>query len=247
MDAMGLIPRSFVYLFQRLDLRQTSQQIKMPEVIIQMLQIYNGSLLDLLNPKSKTKLKIRTDFNKGNVFVQHLRSIPITSAREALAVLITGSKNRIVQGHRMNAHSSRSHMLVVLKIKQILHDGSSISSNINFADLAGSEDISKAHGKSNAGKNEEAVAKNLLAVKEGIGINQSLTALTRCIHSLVKGRHPSYRDSPLTQVLQDSLGGNSKTTLLVCTSPHIYNRVQLIKCFVFVFLCWAHLSLIFTE
>ena len=63
-------------------------------------------------------------------------------------------------------------------------------------------------------------------IKEGININKELTALTQAINALVKGRHPSYRSSALTHILQDSLGGNSKTTLLVCASPHLYNRVK---------------------
>merc|ERR1712173_78394 len=65
--------------------------------------------------------------------------------------------------------------------------------------------------------------------KEGIEINSSLSALTRCINALVKGKYPGYRDSPLTYLLKDSLGGNSKTTLLVCASPHIYNRSETVR------------------
>ena len=130
--SMGLIPRSFVYLFDRLDTDQSSGDTAEYWVGIQMLQLYNGVLLDLLNPNSKTKLAIKTDFNNNNVYVQHLRKIDITSAREALAVLIEGSKNRIVAGHKLNAHSSRSHMLVMMKIKQKRADGSEMTSNINF-------------------------------------------------------------------------------------------------------------------
>ena len=200
LNAMGIIPRAFVYLFDRLETKCSNQQIQDFRVNIQMLQIYNKQLLDLLNPGSKTKLKIKTDFVNNNIFVQHLRQFDITSAREALAVLIEGSKNRIVAGHRLNQHSSRSHMLVMLKIKQIGIDGSTKMSNINFGDLAGSENISKAHGKTSKGKNDEEKEKDHKRRKEGININASLSALTRCINSLVKGEHPGYRDSPLTQL-----------------------------------------------
>ena len=135
LDAMGLIPRSFVYLFDRLGAKCSNGSIQNFSVSVQMLQIYNKSLLDLLNPHSNTKLKIKTDFTTDSIFVMHLRKMDITSAREALAVLIEGSKNRIVSGHKLNAHSSRSHMLVLLKIKQTKIDGSSTSSNINFGGI----------------------------------------------------------------------------------------------------------------
>ena len=140
MEAMGLIPRSFVYLFDRLEYRKSSAQIADEAVNIQMLQIYNGELLDLLNPGSKTRLEIKTDFSGGNgrdgsIYVKGLRKIDISSAREALAVLIEGSKNRIVAGHKLNAHSSRSHMLVMLKIVQKRIDGSSTKSNVNFGGI----------------------------------------------------------------------------------------------------------------
>eukprot|EP01083_Nonionella_stella_P007210 20825_1 len=228
-EAMGLIPRSFVYLFKQLEQRCEDQHIQNYKVQIQTLQIYNKQLLDLLNANSKTKLEIKTDFTNDSIFVKHLRMIPITSAREALAVLIESSKNRIVAGHKLNAASSRSHMLVILHIKQIRIDGSSIQSKINFGDLAGSENISKAHGRSFRGKNDAERAMDNKRRQEGISINASLSALTRCINKLVKGEHPGYRDSPLTHVLQDSLGGNSKTTLLVCASPHIFNRSETIR------------------
>lgn len=78
---------------------------------------------------------------------------------------------------------------------------------------------------------DDAREKDAARRREGININVSLTALTQCINSLVKGQHPSYRSSPLTHVLQDSLGGNSKTTLLVCASPHVYNRVKCLSIF----------------
>lgn len=131
-NAMGLIPRSFVYLFDRLESDQSAGEVADFWVSIQMIQLYNGTLMDLLNPNAKTKLAIKTDFQNNHVYVQHLRKIDITSAREALACLIEGSKNRIVAGHKLNAHSSRSHMLVILKIKQKKSDGSVMTSNINF-------------------------------------------------------------------------------------------------------------------
>merc|ERR1712228_153369 len=204
-------------------------------VNIQLLQIYNKQLHDLLNPSldNSPNLKIKTLFNNNrkeeSVYVDGLTSLSINSAREALAAIIEASKNRFTASHNLNETSSRSHMLVLLKIKQVLMDGSSINSCINFGDLAGSENISKAHGKSDKGKNDEEKKLADERRKEGIEINSSLSALTRTINALVKGKYPGYRDSPLTYLLKDSLGGNSKTTLLVCASPHIYNRSETIR------------------
>lgn len=90
---------------------------------------------------------------------------------------------------------------------------------MNFGDLAGSEDIRRALG---ANPDPE-------RMKEAIAINSSLTALTTAINNLSKGQRPSYRSSPLTHILQDSLGGNSKTTMIVAASPHVYNRAETIR------------------
>eukprot|EP01083_Nonionella_stella_P028890 79624_1 len=228
-DSMGIIPRSFVYIFERLDQKCSQGHITGYHVSIQLLQIYNKKLLDLLNPDAAIKLQIKFDFKLNSVYVKHLTKINISNARGALACIIEASSNRIVASHKLNAHSSRSHMLVLVKVEQFKEDGSSINSNINFGDLAGSENINKAHGKSDKGKDEDEIIIANERRREGIAINSSLSALTRCIHNLVKGQVPSYRESPLTHLLQDSLGGNSKTILLVCASPHIYNRNETVQ------------------
>merc|ERR1711920_943538 len=138
-EAMGIIPRSFVYIFERLEQKCSNASIVNYSVDIQLLQIYNKQLLDLLNPSSaehSSKLSIKTDFLKNGkengVYVEGLTLMSISSAREALAAIIEGSTNRIVASHKLNATSSRSHMLVMLKIRQTKPDGSSINSCINF-------------------------------------------------------------------------------------------------------------------
>ena len=90
---------------------------------------------------------------------------------------------------------------------------------MNFGDLAGSEDIRRALG-SNPDPER---------MKEAIAINSSLTALTTAINNLSKQQRPSYRSSPLTHILQDSLGGNSKTTMIVAASPHVFNRAETVR------------------
>ena len=92
-------------------------------------------------------------------------------------------------------------------------------SKLNFGDLAGSEDIRKALG---ANPDPE-------RLKEAIAINSTLTALTTAINNLSRGQRPSYRSSSLTHLLQDSLGGNSKTTMIVNASPHTMNRTETVR------------------
>jgi hypothetical protein len=232
----GLIPRCIIYLFQKLNEKSSINggDLQDFKLNIELLQIYKSELLDLLNSNTNTKsskrkapLIIKTNFNTNTIFVQGLRSMPIHDVREALAVLTEAQSNRIVAGHALNAVSSRSHMLVMIGVMQRKIDGTIKTSKLNFGDLAGSEDIRKALG-SNPDPER---------MQEAIAINSSLSALTTAISYLSKGKKPSYRDSPLTHVLKDSLGGNSKTVMLVNTSPHIYNRVLFcfVDCFCFVF------------
>merc|ERR1719295_1471451 len=122
----------------------------------------------------------------------------------------------------MNAESSRSHMIMTLTIEQTLVDGSVKKSKLNFADLAGSETYDKALGGTRGRVDQK-------KVEELKTINLSLTNLTTCINFLSKGRMASYRSSQLTFYLMDSLGGNSKTTLVVAVSPHIFNRSETIR------------------
>merc|ERR1712154_441135 len=98
-------------------------------------------------------------------------------------------------------------------------DGTIKRSKLNFGDLAGSEDLTKAMGRNPDQERR----------KEAIAINRSLSALTTAISYLSKGQKPGYRDSPLTHILKDSLGGNSKTVMFVACSPHIYNRNETIR------------------
>merc|ERR1712228_783371 len=213
--SLGLIPRCLIYLFQRLN----NANLQDYKITMQLLQIYKSDILDLLNPKSKAKLVIKTDFQTDSVFVQHLRSVTVDTIEEAFATLSEAQSNRIVASHGLNDVSSRSHMLVMIKVVQTSIDGSVKTSKLNFGDLAGSEDIKKALGPN----------PDPLRMKEAMAINKSLSTLTACINSLIQGQRPSYRDSPLTHILKDSLGGNSKSVMFVACSPHIYNRNETIR------------------
>jgi kinesin family protein 5 len=110
----------------------------------------------------------------------------------------------------MNEQSSRSHTLLLLSVNQKTHDNTFKSGVLCFADLAGSEKVKKT----------AATGKNLEEAKK---INQSLSALGNCIMALTTKKHVPYRDSKLTYILKNSLGGNAKTILLVTCSPHIFN------------------------
>jgi len=127
-------------------------------------------------------------------------------------------KNRVVRGHDLNAVSSRSHMVVIVKIIQQQRDGKKLSSRINFADLAGSEKSKKTGHKSGS-----------QAMRELIGINKSLSTLTMCIQQILKNQKPNFRDSKLTHLLSESLNGNCKTTLIVACSPSAFNRDETVN------------------
>jgi kinesin family member 5 len=124
-----------------------------------------------------------------------------------------GAENRSVASTGMNDQSSRSHSIYTIKMQQHLTSGVTRISKLNFVDLAGSENVKKTHA---TGK----------VFKEAKNINKSLSALGLCIKALTssqKSKHIPFRDSKLTRILQESLGGNTRTTLLVCLSPHSDN------------------------
>ena len=133
-NQFGLIPRCFMYLFQKLNknLSENGGDLQSYTVTMELLQIYKRDLLDLMNPKSKAKLVIKTDFRNNSIFVQNLKSIQVTTVEEAFAVLTEAQSNRIVAGHALNAVSSRSHMLVMVKVTQRAINGSVKMSTLNF-------------------------------------------------------------------------------------------------------------------
>ena len=125
-NQFGLIPRCFMYLFQKLNksLSNNGGNLQSYTVTMELVQIYKSDLLDLLNPKTKAKLVIKTDFRNNCIFVQNLRRIQVNTVEEAFAALTEAQSNRIVAGHALNAVSSRSHMLVVVNVTQRAINGS---------------------------------------------------------------------------------------------------------------------------
>ncbi|XP_011043874.1 PREDICTED: phragmoplast orienting kinesin 2 isoform X2 [Populus euphratica] len=212
----GMTPRVFEYLFSRI---QKEKEARKEEKIkftckCSFLEIYNEQILDLLDPSS-SNLQIREDVKKG-IYVDNLKEIEVTSARDVLQQLIQGAANRKVAATNMNHASSRSHSVFTCIIESkwesqgVTHHR---FARLNLVDLAGSE-----RQKSSGAEGER--------LKEATNINKSLSTLGLVIMNLVsisngKSLHVPYRDSKLTFLLQDSLGGNSKTIIIANISPSL--------------------------
>ena len=214
-ESMGIIPRVMGRIFDMIG--DASDKLEFT-IKVSMLEIYNEKIQDLLNPLHNN-LKIKESKLAG-VFVDDCTEVYVDSAEEMKKVMLAGSQNRTIAATRMNEKSSRSHSIFVMTISQKdLSNGTTKLSRIYFVDLAGSEKISKTDVK---GKQLE----------EAKNINKSLTALGMVINTLAegkKGAHIPYRDSKLTRLLQDSLGGNSLTTLLIAASMCSYNDKETIS------------------
>ncbi|CAN1200419.1 Kinesin-like protein KIN-14I [Linum perenne] len=178
------------------------------EISCQMLEIYNEQVRDLLTSDALNKrLEIRNSSNNG-INVPDASLVPVSSPSDVINLMNTGHKNRAVSATAMNDRSSRSHSCLTVHIQgKDLTSGSIIRGSMHLVDLAGSERVDKS----------EVTGDRL---KEAQHINKSLSALGDVIASLaVKSTHVPYRNSKLTQLLQDSLGGQAKTLMFVHISP----------------------------
>eukprot|EP00698_Gefionella_okellyi_P006082 TRINITY_DN15547_c0_g1_i1.p1 TRINITY_DN15547_c0_g1~~TRINITY_DN15547_c0_g1_i1.p1 ORF type:complete len:1077 (-),score=366.82 TRINITY_DN15547_c0_g1_i1:38-3268(-) len=216
-DIWGIIPRAAQHIFQAIseDKEGSEWTIK-----CSYLEIYKEQINDLLNTASKN-LKVHESPAKG-VYVADLTEEFIQKEEDIIELLTVGGANRAVTGTLMNAQSSRSHSLFTVYLQQRAADGTTKQGKLNLVDLAGSEKISKTGAKGET-------------LEEAKKINQSLSSLGNCIHALTeKGRnHVPFRDSKLTRILQESLGGNCKTTLLCACSPHEFNIEETISTLLF--------------
>ena len=204
-SSYGIIPRATGLIFRRLAMAATDIEYT---IKCSMLEIYKETLKDLLGPGSE--LKIKQDKRKG-IWVEGLTEVCLVCEEEMMEVLTLGESNRTVASTKMNTASSRSHQLFIVELNQKLPNGSEKRGILNLVDLAGSEKI-----------NQTGVTGNKL--EEAKKINLSLSALGNVIKALTDhAEHIPYRDSKLTRLLQESLGGNYKTTLIVNCSPHPRN------------------------
>ena len=209
-DKRGIIPNAFNHIFGFI---KTEGENKKFLVRCSFVEIYNEEVRDLLGD-SNNKLKIREDPKKG-IFIEDLKYVMIKDSNDTEKCLNKGNKNRHVGQTSMNDQSSRSHSLftVYLEIEEKGAEGKSRikSGKLNLVDLAGSERV----GKTNATGQ---------TFDEGKKINLSLTALGSVIDALSSNqKHIPYKDSKLTRLLADSLGGNTKTVMFANISPASYN------------------------
>jgi kinesin family protein 13 len=213
----GIVPISSEEIFTRIDAnKDTSVSF---EVSVSMIEIYNEKIQDLLidpNDRVKGGLKVRESKTLG-VYVEGLTTYNIKSYAEIAAKMDEGSRNRSIGATEMNAHSSRAHTIIMINFmqKKTTPEGRTTEkiSVINLVDLAGSEKASKTGAQGDR-------------LKEGCSINKSLTVLGIVISTLAekaggkaKGKVVPFRDSALTRILQNALGGNSKTLMICAVSP----------------------------
>ncbi|XP_047740142.1 kinesin-like protein KIF13A isoform X2 [Hyalella azteca] len=209
-DNKGLIPRLCDELFERIARTDHNTGCK---VEVSYMELYNEKLNDLLDPSrdNRQQLKIR-EFSKGGIVVNGLSALAVTSYAEIERLIMEGNAARTVAATNMNAESSRSHAVFNVVLTQTVLDvASGVSgakvSKLSLVDLAGSERASKTG----------AVGERL---REGSNINKSLSTLGLVISKLAEqDSFVPYRDSQLTMLLKDNLGGNSKTVMVATISP----------------------------
>ncbi|KAL4171559.1 hypothetical protein KRP22_009651 [Phytophthora ramorum] len=209
-ELRGVIPLSFDHIFDTINADTTREYM----VRASYLEIYNEDIRDLLTDDAKKKLDLKESAD-GTVYVKDLTEIVVRDVDSMNNVMNRGFKNRTVGATLMNEGSSRSHSIftVVVETSETIGGQDHFKAGkLNLVDLAGSERQSKTGATGNR-------------LKEGCKINLSLSALGNVISALVdgKGKHIPYRDSKLTRLLQDSLGGNTKTLMVAAVSPADYN------------------------
>ncbi|KAK4946803.1 hypothetical protein LTR10_014305 [Elasticomyces elasticus] len=227
-DHEGLIPRTCEDLFQRIESNE-SPHISY-SVRVSYFEVYNEHVRDLFQPRTDPPqyLKIRESPTEGP-YVKDLTEIQVKNYTEILKYMRMGDSSRTTASTKMNDTSSRSHAVFTIMLKQIHHDYKTDETTerlarIRLVDLAGSE----------RAKATEATGQRL---REGGNINKSLTTLGRVIAALADPKHARmhnskranrdivpYRDSILTWLLKDSLGGNSKTAMIACIAPSDYDE-----------------------
>lgn len=214
-EEAGVIPRICRDMFERIEKIQADPNLK-ATVEVSYLEIYNERVRDLLNPATKGNLRVREHPSTGP-YVEDLAKLAVRSFAEIDNLMDEGNKARTVAATNMNETSSRSHAVFTLTLTQKRHDSETKMdtekvAKISLVDLAGSE---RANSTGATGAR----------LKEGAEINRSLSTLGRVIAALAdlssgkKGMKVPYRDSILTWLLKDSLGGNSMTAMIAAISP----------------------------
>nr|AAD05492.2 kinesin superfamily motor KIF4 [Homo sapiens] len=204
---VGVIPRVIQLLFKEIDKKSDFEFT----LKVSYLEIYNEEILDLLCPsREKAQINIREDPKEG-IKIVGLTEKTVLVALDTVSCLEQGNNSRTVASTAMNSQSSRSHAIFTISLEQGKKSdkNSSFRSKLHLVDLAGSERQKKTKAEGDR-------------LKEGININRGLLCLGNVISALgddKKGGFAPYRDSKLTRLLQDSLGGNSHTLMIACVSP----------------------------
>ncbi|RZC76117.1 hypothetical protein C5167_000248 [Papaver somniferum] len=213
----GVIPRAVKQIFDTLEAQKADYSMK-----VTFLELYNEEITDLLAPedtsprssddRQKKPISLMED-GKGGVIVRGLEEEVVYSANEIYSLLERGSAKRRTVDTLLNKHSSRSHSIfsITIHVKESTMEEEELikCGKLNLVDLAGSENISRSGAR-------EARA------REAGEINKSLLTLGRCINALVEhSGHIPYRDSKLTRLLRDSLGGKTKTCIIATISPTV--------------------------
>ncbi|XP_041968700.1 kinesin-like protein KIF3A [Aricia agestis] len=217
-ELRGIIPNSFAHIFSHIAKANDDEKFL---VCVTYLEIYNEEVRDLLgnNPHQSLEVKERPDIG---VFVKDLTGYVVHNADELEKIMAVGNRNRHIGATAMNVESSRSHAIFSITVENSrrgadgkLHVG---CGKLHLVDLAGSERQSKTQATGTR-------------LKEATKINQSLSVLGNVISALVDGKstHIPYRNSKLTRLLQDSLGGNSKTVMIATVGPAECNYVETIS------------------
>jgi kinesin family protein 5 len=210
-EQKGIIPRIVEQIFASILASPGNIEYT---VKVGYLEIYMERIRDLLRPENDN-LPIHEEKSRG-VYVKDLTELYVSSVGEVYEVMRRGGLARAVAATNMNQESSRSHSIFVVTITQKnVETGSQKMGQLFLVDLAGSEKVGKTGASGQT-------------LEEAKKINKSLSALGMVINSLTDGKstHIPYRDSKLTRILQESLGGNSRTTLIINCSPSSYNDLE---------------------
>ncbi|EKM82667.1 hypothetical protein AGABI1DRAFT_33459 [Agaricus bisporus var. burnettii JB137-S8] len=209
-ELKGIIPRITEQIFQ--SIVESDPHLEYL-VKVSYMEIYLEKIRDLLAPQNDN-LQVHEEKSRG-VYVKNLSDYYVSSAREVYEIMRTGGAARVVTSTNMNAESSRSHSIFLITIQQRnTETGAQKTGNLYLVDLAGSEKVGKTGASGQT-------------LEEAKKINKSLSALGMVINALTeKAKHIPYRDSKLTRILQESLGGNSRTTLIINCSPSSYNEAE---------------------
>lgn len=203
-EHLGIIPRTVDLLYE--SIKHLNRCGWTYELKASFLEIYNEVLCDLLEPKQKSmEIKMVSSSNQKDIYVSNLREVPVTCARDLRQLIEVARGNRITACTAGNERSSRSHAVTQITVVGRHRDRKweLTKGTINLVDLAGSES-----------------AKSSQRMDETKNINRSLSELTNVMLALVKkSNHVPYRNSKLTHLLMPSLGGNSKTLMVVNVNP----------------------------